>query len=425
MSSSDVSAVARRSRGNAEHAAPEHAAPEHATPEHAANAHALAASSDELGDVDVRWNSARARATLRRRLLGWYRRHQRDLPWRRDRDPYAIWISEIMLQQTQVAKVERFFKRFLERFPNPAALAAAEVEEVLCLWEGLGYYRRARQLHAAAQQMVRLHSGRFPDSYREVLALPGIGRYTAGAILSIAHDQRLPIVEANTLRLFSRLLALRGAPANTAAMNRLWEFATAILPQKGSGVFNQAAMELGSLVCTPRQPKCEQCVLASLCAAREQGLEAEIPGVVKKIAYIRRVHWGILARHENRVLLRRCQPGEHWEGLWDVPRYDVTEQKDPRGYVEERFRRDYQLNLQPHLHLLSSIKHGVTKFRIDLHVYHGSIQGSAGVLADPFESGNPSWGWFTNDQLPLLPLNTTGRAITSQIGSWLGHSQVS
>ncbi|MEL6898306.1 MAG: A/G-specific adenine glycosylase, partial [Planctomycetota bacterium] len=169
---------------------------------------------------DARW-----RARVRRRLLDWFAEHQRDLPWRQHRDPYMIWISEIMLQQTQVATVIPYFNRFAKRFPDVQSLADVEEAELLRMWEGLGYYRRARQMHAAAQQIVQQHGGIFPTSFEEVLALPGIGRYTAGAVLSISQDQRLPVVEANTQRVYSRWIAMQNPPSQPAAMRRLWEFA--------------------------------------------------------------------------------------------------------------------------------------------------------------------------------------------------------
>ena len=181
-------------------------------------------------------------------LLKWFSTAARDLPWRKSRDLYRIWISEIMLQQTQVATVIDFYLRFLKAFPTVQKLAAAEEEQVLRLWEGLGYYRRARQLHAAAKQIVAEHAGEFPQTVEEVRALPGIGRYTAGAILSIGLDLRLPILEANTVRLLSRLAGYRGDPLSAAGQKYLWEMAEQILPPANTGLFNQALMELGSLL---------------------------------------------------------------------------------------------------------------------------------------------------------------------------------
>src|SRR5262245_31982667 len=177
------------------------------------------------------------RTALVKNLLAWFQRNARDLPWRRTRDLYAIWVSEIMLQQTQVATVIPYWERFITRFPDVAALATADEHEVLRLWEGLGYYRRARQLHAAARQIVAEHGGQFPSNYENVHSLPGIGRYTAGAILSIGLDQRLPIVEANTTRVLSRLTAYRGPVGSAPGQRHLWSIAESVLPQQRSGAF--------------------------------------------------------------------------------------------------------------------------------------------------------------------------------------------
>ena len=198
--------------------------------------------------------------TFRRKLRAWYDRHARDLPWRGTRDPYAIWLSEIMLQQTQVETVKPYFQRFLAALPTISALAQADEQQVLRLWEGLGYYRRARQLHQAARRIVVEHDGRFPTDPQSAQRLPGIGRYTAGAILSIAMDQRRPILEANTVRVFSRLLAYDGQTTSSAGQRLLWAAAEAVLPSRDVGRFNQALMELGSEVCRCRAPAYRTCL---------------------------------------------------------------------------------------------------------------------------------------------------------------------
>src|SRR6266852_396195 len=217
------------------------------------------------------------RRQLCRSLLAWFDRHRRDLPWRRSRDVYHIWVSEVMLQQTQVATVIPYFKRFLEAFPTLADLAAAEEGDVLRLWEGLGYYRRARDLHRAAQRVVADHGGRIPQEPALLASLPGIGRYTLGAILSQAFDRRLPILETNSQRVLCRLFGRRCDPRRGQARRWLWEIAESLLPARRVGAFNQALMELGALVCTPAVPRCGACPVRALCAARRLGIQDEIP----------------------------------------------------------------------------------------------------------------------------------------------------
>ena len=205
--------------------------------------------SHDSPEHDRIWLDSTWRAAVRRDLLRWFRRESRDLPWRVDSTPYRVWVSEIMLQQTQVATVIDYYHRFMKSFPTVRDLADASEQTVLSHWEGLGYYRRARSLHAAARKIVDEHEGEFPETYPEVLALPGVGRYTAGAILSIASGQRLPILEGNTQRVFSRWVANRAPVTERSATNLLWKIAEAMLPARDAGAFNQAAMELGALVC--------------------------------------------------------------------------------------------------------------------------------------------------------------------------------
>ncbi len=257
---------------------------------------------------------------FRRRICRWYDLHRRDLPWRQTSDAYAIWISETMLQQTQVATVVDYYQRFMQRFPTATALAQAQEDEVLELWAGLGYYRRARQLHAAAGEISERFAGEFPDRFEDVLSLPGIGRYTAGAIMSIAFDARAPIVEANTARLYSRLLALREPLTSRAAQQTLWEFAQAILPKRsGSGRLNQATMELGSQICRPLTPNCQECPLRSLCPTFNAGLISQIPAASPKKLITPTSQVTVLIERGGQLLMRRNQAGEWWQGLWDFP----------------------------------------------------------------------------------------------------------
>ena len=246
-------------------------------------------------------SAAAWRRQIQQRLLAWYRTNARQLPWRETRDPYAIWISEIMLQQTQVATVERYYSKFLAAFPTVRALAAAREQKVLRLWEGLGYYRRARQLHAAAKIIVAEDDGRFPNDLETLRRLPGIGRYTAGAILSIAFDIPAPILEANTIRLLCRLLALRADPTSNAAQKLLWQTAEELLPASEVGHFNQALMELGSLICSPRDPRCDQCPLNSLCPTYASDLQDRIPAIRRPPETENLHEAAVLIHHRGRV----------------------------------------------------------------------------------------------------------------------------
>jgi len=205
---------------------------------------------------------------FQQRLSQWYRRHGRDLPWRRTTDPYAILVSEVMLQQTQVERVLEFYRRFLARFPTAAMLAAASIDEVLTAWQGLGYYRRARNLHLAAQQIVEHHQGVFPDTFEAVAALPGVGRYTAGAVLCFAFGKRAPILDTNVQRVLERIFVRRPAASPSALQKRLWRLAEEVLPQGAEAwVINQAMMDLGATLCTARNPRCTQCCLQTICHA--------------------------------------------------------------------------------------------------------------------------------------------------------------
>lgn len=265
---------------------------------------------------ELPWNTA----AITGPLLAWYRRAGRDLPWRRSRDPYRIWLSEVMLQQTQVERVRDYFQRFIERFPTVEDLAAAPESDVLRAWEGLGYYRRARQLHAAASQVVSQHRGVFPQTADELQQLPGIGRYTAAAIASIAFNQPEPIIEANSRRVLARLAGYDQPLVRPRDEEPLWQLAAAVLPQRSAGRFNQALMDFGAIICTAAQPRCSACPLTSVCVAKQQQRVVEIPNLPAPRTIRRLRETAFVLRHRNRLLVVQRQPGEWWEGLWDFPR---------------------------------------------------------------------------------------------------------
>ena len=361
-------------------------------------------------------DSSSQRSAFRRRLLKWFDEHQRDLPWRKSRTPYRIWVSEIMLQQTQVATVIDYYLRFMKRFPSVKKLAAADQSEVLKLWEGLGYYRRARQLHTAAQVVVEKHGGRFPTDFESVLALPGIGRYTAGAILSISLDQKQPILEGNTIRLFARLLAVKDDPRSSANQKLLWEFAESILPRKRCGDFNQALMELGSEICSPTKPACDRCPVSSYCPTFVQGLQDQIPASGKKIKFVDLHEAAIVVRKgvgaRTRYLVRQCGPDERWTGLWDFPRYEVQVRES--ATVDVAANLSTQLKKQTGLTANVSattkrIKHAVTKYRITLDCF------VADSPAGRLKKNQTETKWISRDELDDLPMSTTGRKIVNAL----------
>ena len=250
-------------------------------------------------------------------LLKWYDQHGRkSLPWQINRDPYSVWVSEIMLQQTQVASVIPYFQRFMARFPNSGALADAPLDEVLHLWSGLGYYARARNLHKAAKQIMQRHAGQFPSDFEQVLALPGIGRSTAGAILAFGFDQRHPILDGNVKRVLTRIHRIDGYPGRREIEHRLWALADSHTPIEGVAHYTQAIMDLGAEVCVRKTPKCKHCPVTSLCGAYKHGDMTAYPNQKPKKAKPEKMIKMLLLRRPNgEVLLTRRPPTGIWGGL--------------------------------------------------------------------------------------------------------------
>lgn len=345
--------------------------------------------------------SARELATLRRRLRAWYREAARPLPWRESHDAYRVWISEIMLQQTTVAAVIPYYERFLTRFPTVAALAAATESDVLQLWEGLGYYSRARNLRRAAQVVVEQHAGEFPQAVAELQALPGIGRYTAGAIVSFAFNRPAPIVEANTLRLYCRLLGTRVDPRSAVGQRLLWEFAGRLPPASEPSEINQALMELGATVCTPRTPGCARCPLLSHCRAAATGLQHEIPPPARRPELTRVVERAVVVRRRGQVLLMQHGPDERWAGLWNFLRFPVEE---VTGSLSEHLQQRFgvRATVGDPFHTLT---HGVTRYHITLHCHAAQWQSG-----EPLEGTRP-FQWVTLEKLAGVPLPQSGRKL--------------
>ena len=260
------------------------------------------------------------------RILEWYARSGRkDLPWQREPTPYRVWISEIMLQQTQVTTVIPFYQRFMARFPTVHSLAGASQDQVLHHWSGLGYYARARNLHAAAQQIVTRYDGIFPVTYEAVMGLPGIGRSTAGAILSLACGQRYPILDGNVKRVLTRYYSIDGWPGQADVLKTLWALAEDCTPATRVAAYTQAIMDLGATVCTRGRPACAQCPLATGCRVRQSGLQSAYPAPrPKKSLPVRTVTMLLLCNDRNEILLEKRPPAGIWGGLWSLPELAVS-----------------------------------------------------------------------------------------------------
>jgi A/G-specific adenine glycosylase len=259
-------------------------------------------------------------------LLRWHASDGRkDLPWQIDRTPYRVWVSEIMLQQTQVGTVIGYYQRFMTRFPTVQELAHARADEVLHLWSGLGYYARARNLQRTAQILVQRHGGDFPATLDEVMALPGIGRSTAGAILSLSRGERHPILDGNVKRVLTRYFAIAGYPGETAVERQLWALAEQCTPATEVDTYTQAIMDLGATVCTRANPACLLCPVSHACVARRDGTQPQFPAARPRKERPSRAAWVLLARHGGRVLLERRPPTGIWGGLWALPEFPTRE----------------------------------------------------------------------------------------------------
>lgn len=316
-------------------------------------------------------------STLQRRLLSWYRRHHRRLPWRDEPTPYRVWISELMLQQTQVATVLPYFERFIKRFPDVRALARAREQEVLAAWSGLGYYRRARALHRSAKLIVEKGNGRLPDNFEDWLALPGVGRYTAGAIMSVAFGERCPILDGNVTRVLSRLFLIRGSPRQSQVNRVLWQQAEAVLPRRSVSEFNQALMELGALICTKQIPRCLLCPLEKDCEARMHGLELAVPETPPRKSLVSVRMAAAVVRKNGRVLLYRRQNEELMKGLWELPGGTCRPDEEPSSALAREARERYGLSLSP-TRELATVKHHIMNRKITLHAYEARIHGRMG-----------------------------------------------
>lgn len=303
-------------------------------------------------------------------LLAWYGQVGRDLPWRHTRDPYCIWLSEIMLQQTTVTAVIPYYQRFLARFPDVATLAAAPIAAVIDAWAGLGYYSRARNLHAAAQRVLGEYGGTFPSSLEELTDLPGVGRSTAGAIRAIAFGERGVILDGNVRRVLVRLLALDGDPRSTAAEKQLWSWAETLTPSARADDYAQAIMDHGATCCTPTKPTCLLCPLAPHCQANLQGRQAELPAKRKTKEVPTVVQVALLLERDSRWRVERRPLSGMLGGLWEFPTCVVAPGDEPTS-IAAALAATYGVS---NISEVGRVAHAYSHFKVDLRLYHGQVE---------------------------------------------------
>lgn len=338
-------------------------------------------------------------------VLTWYGRSGRDLPWRQSRDPYRIWLSEIMLQQTTVAAVIGYYRRFLQNFPTVEHLAAAPQEAVIDLWAGLGYYARARNLHAAAKMVVEDFDGAFPQSIEELQQLPGVGRSTAGAIAALAFERRAAILDGNVRRILCRLFALQQPPRSTAAEKQLWQWAELLTPEQQVHDYTQAIMDLGATVCVPRQPQCERCPLQEICQARALGLELQLPLKQKGRPVPTRREAALLLERNGSYLVRRRPASGLLGGLWEFPTVSLKEAEAAEAKLA-LLLQDYAVS--GNLQALGSINHIYSHFRLELQLFRLSLCASVQVAEGAHE-------WCRFEELPQLALHGAHKKAVGKI----------
>lgn len=350
-------------------------------------------------------NEPKEYKSIRRRLLKWFDANARDLPWRRTRDPYAIWLSEIMLQQTQVETVKAYYARFLKRLPTVRDFAGARLDTVLKLWEGLGYYTRARNAHRAAKQVVKDFDGEFPGTVEDLQRLSGVGRYTAGAIASIAFGVRAPLVDGNVVRILCRIFCLHGNPALPAMQKRLWALASDLVPMRRPGDFNEAMMELGATLCRRQSPDCALCPLKTLCQAYQQGVQMELPQRIKRKARPRvHVAVGVIYRR-GRVLIDKRKPEGLLGGLWEFPGGKKKSGESYEQALTREVREELDIEIQVKDRLIV-VDHAYTHFEVQLHVYACEF-----VSGQPKCLGCTDIKWVFPSQLGRYAFPTANRKI--------------
>ncbi|GIU42430.1 A/G-specific adenine glycosylase [Shewanella algidipiscicola] len=348
------------------------------------------------------------------RIVSWYAEHGRKhLPWQQDKTPYKVWVSEIMLQQTQVATVIPYFEAFMQRFPSIKELALAKQDEVLHHWTGLGYYARARNLHKSAQLIVTQHGGEFPTEFEQVLALPGIGRSTAGAVLSLSLGQHHPILDGNVKRVLARHGAIAGWPGKKQVEEQLWQLTDALTPKQHITQYNQAMMDIGASICTRAKPKCEQCPVAVDCKAQLMGRQTEFPGKKPKKSIPEKQAFMLVLRDDKQVMMIKRPPAGIWGGLWCFPQFSSRAELD--NYAQQQAIR---------LHLaepLTSFRHTFSHFHLDITAIEGTIvqsdsQDKVAVKAHLVMEDDASL-WYNITNPPKVGLAAATERILASLGS--------
>jgi A/G-specific adenine glycosylase len=338
---------------------------------------------------------------IQTRLLHWFKKNGRDLPWRKTQDPYAIWVSEIMLQQTQVATVIPYYQRFLRSFPAISHLARADLSKVLKTWEGLGYYSRARNLHRASQIVLNDFHGKVPDTLKDLLSLPGIGRSTAGAILSFAYKKEAAILDGNAKRVLSRLFAVSGNPVRSKTEGLLWQVAESLIPKGLSNPFNQALMDLGSVICIPRDPLCSRCPLNYLCKGYLSGRpESYPPRTIKKtIPHIAAA--SAVIEKDKMVFLNKRPPRGLLGGLWEFPNWKSENETRLRlrNYVKKNMGIKVKVNES-----IGTFRQTFSHFKLTLHVFH----------CEALDRGG-NGKWVPIQKLHLFPMSRIHRKIAETV----------
>jgi A/G-specific adenine glycosylase len=339
-------------------------------------------------------------------LLGhWFEANARDLPWRKTRDPYAIWVSEIMLQQTQVKTVIAYWDRWMEALPDICSLAVAPPQRIHKLWEGLGYYTRVRNMQKAAQTIVEEHDGRFPTEFSRVLALPGIGRYTAGAICSIAFNQPAPILDGNVIRVLTRQFGIFGNPRDKKVNENLWKLAGALVREAAPehcSELNQSLMELGALVCTPRNPRCGDCPVSAHCVALRQGSVADLPEIAARPMVTRRRFVAFVAGNGKSLFVRQRPAGVVNAHLWEFPNVEIF----PGDGDLQTAAKSALGTAGATLEKICTIRHSITRYAISMDAFT--------VGAEP-KKINATGQWLTPQQLAKLPFCSAHKKVLERL----------